>query len=50
MEDGGKLSLAGLLRKNNKLPEAMAKHVFKQIVEGINYCHQNNISHRDIKL
>lgn len=39
MEDGGKLSLAGLLRKSKTIAEKTAKHIFKQIVEAIHYCH-----------
>ena len=50
MEDGGKLSLAGLLRKTTTLPEQEAKHIFKQIVEGVKYCHSQKICHRDLKL
>jgi len=50
MEDGGKLSLAGLLRKNNTLSEGKVKNIFKQILEGISHCHDHKICHRDIKL
>lgn len=50
MEDGGKLSLAGLLRKCKTVPEPLAKSIFRQLVEGVRYCHQQNICHRDIKL
>lgn len=50
MEDGGKLSLAGLLRKSNTIPEFKVKNIFKQILEGVSHCHQHNICHRDIKL
>lgn len=32
MEDGGKLSLAGLLRKNKTIPEKLVQPIFKQIV------------------
>ena len=50
MEDAGKLSLAGLLRKNNTIPEFKVKPIFRQILQGIQHCHQNRICHRDIKL
>lgn len=50
MEDGGKLSLAGLLRKSHKIPEAEAKPLFQQIASGISYCHKQGIVHRDLKL
>lgn len=32
MEDGGKLSLAGLLRKTKTIPEKAAKAIFKQLL------------------
>lgn len=50
MEDGGKLSLAGLLRKTKVLTEAMAKPIFKQLVQAVGYCHDKRICHRDLKL
>lgn len=50
MEDGGKLSLAGLLRKNKTIGEGEAKKIFRQIVKGIRYCHEQGVSHRDLKL
>jgi serine/threonine protein kinase len=42
--------LAGILRKRKKIPENEAKTLFRQIIEGIAYCHENNICHRDLKL
>ena len=50
MEDGGKLSLAGLLRKNKTIPEKITQQIFKQLVQAISYCHEKNICHRDLKL
>ncbi|KAG5186473.1 putative serine/threonine kinase-like protein [Tribonema minus] len=34
---------------NNQLTETEARRYFRQIVEGMVYCHSQNISHRDIK-
>ena len=36
--------------KNHFIKESRAKKIFSKIVQGINYCHQINIFHRDIKL
>ena len=38
------------LRKRRRLKENMAKIIFKQIIEGLNHCHNKNVLHRDIKL
>ena len=37
-------------REKRRLPECEAKKIFREIVLGIKYCHEHNISHRDIKL
>lgn len=42
--------LISYVRKRSKLPEIIAKYIFKQLIEGIEYIHSNNIVHRDIKL
>jgi hypothetical protein len=39
MEDAGKMSIAGLLRKNKIIAEPIAKIIFRQILEGIKHCH-----------
>lgn len=35
--------------KNRKLSVLEIKHIFKQIVEAIDYCHENLVFHRDLK-
>ncbi len=38
-----------VIASKGKLPENEAKHFFKQIIEGVEYCHQNLVTHRDLK-
>jgi serine/threonine protein kinase len=42
--------LLSFVRKRSKLNENIAKFIFKQIIEGLQYIHSQNIVHRDIKL
>jgi MAP/microtubule affinity-regulating kinase len=45
-------SLMSYLKKrhNKKLDEPEARRIFKQIIQGLDHCHNLNITHRDIKL
>ncbi|AET41218.1 protein kinase HSL1 Ecym_7392 [Eremothecium cymbalariae DBVPG len=45
--EGGELF--DYLISRGKLPEQEAVHYFKQIVQGVSYCHHFNICHRDLK-
>ena len=42
--------LLNYVRKRRKLKEDSAKFVFRQVVEGLQYCHSKGIVHRDMKL
>ena len=42
--------MAEYVQAMKRLDEATAKAFLKQIVRGMLYCHQNNLTHRDLKL
>ena len=52
MENVKGTSLHGYLKAKEKrrLDEAEAKRIFRQVVNGVEYCHSKSIAHRDIKL
>ena len=52
MEYVGMTSLHSYVKNksNRKLDEFEVKRFFKELVEGISYCHAKNIVHRDIKM
>jgi serine/threonine protein kinase len=49
MENGGRQSLGGIVRKERFLIEQQAKRYFRQLLEGMAYIHQAGICHRDLK-
>ena len=42
-------NLLNAINKMNKIPEELAKIIFKQLINTLQYIHSNNIVHRDIK-
>jgi MAP/microtubule affinity-regulating kinase len=46
------ISLLDLLksRENRRIDENECRKVFTQLIKAIDFCHKNNIIHRDIKL
>lgn len=43
-------NLCNYVRAHKRLDEREARYIFRALVDGIDYCHQRNIVHRDIKL
>ncbi len=39
-----------VVAQKGKLSESEARFYFRQIIQGVEYCHNNLVSHRDLKL
>lgn len=50
LEYASKGDMLRYVKRKGRLTEDVAKDLFKQIVSGLRYCHQNLVLHRDIKL
>ncbi|XP_063071998.1 NUAK family SNF1-like kinase 2 [Engraulis encrasicolus] len=50
MEYASRGDLYDYLSQRQKIGEAEARHLFRQIVSAVHYCHRNGIVHRDLKL
>lgn len=42
--------LFDLVNESHGFDEALSRKYFRQIIDGVEYCHQNLVSHRDLKL
>lgn len=50
MELASRGELFHLLTEYGPLPEDVARVLFRQLISGIAYCHDNHVVHRDLKL
>ena len=52
MEFLSNISMHGYIKtfESRRIPENDVRFIFRQIVDGVNYLHNNNFVHRDIKL
>ncbi|XP_016456614.1 SNF1-related protein kinase catalytic subunit alpha KIN10 isoform X1 [Nicotiana tabacum] len=49
MEYGKSGELFDYIMEKRRLQEDEARHIFQQIVAGVEYCHRNRVVHRDLK-
>lgn len=47
LAEGGELF--EFLQSTGAFEEAVARTYFRQLIQGVNYCHQQNVAHRDLK-
>lgn len=50
MEYASKGDLYDYICEKQSISESQARHLFRQIVSAVHYCHRNGIVHRDLKL
>jgi serine/threonine protein kinase len=44
-------TLSDFVKENgDRLTESEARKVFKMLISAVNYCHKNQVTHRDIKM
>eukprot|EP00931_Biecheleriopsis_adriatica_P116882 TRINITY_DN92467_c0_g1_i1.p1 TRINITY_DN92467_c0_g1~~TRINITY_DN92467_c0_g1_i1.p1 ORF type:complete len:731 (+),score=97.66 TRINITY_DN92467_c0_g1_i1:73-2193(+) len=48
--DGESLRSYSHRQPDRKLPEPLARKLYRQVVEGVSYCHEKLVVHRDLKL
>jgi len=48
--DGESLRAYAHRQPCHKLPEQAARQYYRQVVDGVNYCHDHMVAHRDLKL
>ena len=49
MEEATGGNLLGIVQKQKRIAEKQAAVWFRQMLDGIDYCHQRGIVHRDLK-
>ena len=42
--------LLGYLKKNETMPEKIARQIILQVIQAMLYCHSRGVVHRDLKL